>query len=296
MPYGANATGPDGPARRLREHGRADFADIETLHLARDHRMSYTPAMIVDIVSDVVCPWCYIGKRRFEQALAARPAFAVTTAWRAFQLNPDMPAEGMERQGYLADKFGSAARAASIYADITEAGLREDIAFAFDRILRTPNTILAHRLIRLSAAHGVQDAVVEALFRRYFEDGADIGNAEQPASSRSAPRQAWTPKRRGRTSPRTTASTRSGPRTSTRAASASTACPASSSTSATPSPAPRPPRSSNASSTPSIRPARPSSARAQAPFRAISASSPSTPRTPLRRVSTSLQSPGTTRL
>ena len=179
MPYGANATGPDGPARRLREHGRADFADIETLHLARDHRMSYTPAMIVDIVSDVVCPWCYIGKRRFEQALAARPAFAVTTAWRAFQLNPDMPAEGMERQGYLADKFGSAARAASIYADITEAGLREDIAFAFDRILRTPNTILAHRLIRLSAAHGVQDAVVEALFRRYFEDGADIGNAEQ---------------------------------------------------------------------------------------------------------------------
>ena len=137
--------------------------------------------MKVDIVSDVVCPWCYVGKRRFEQALAARPGLDVEVSWRAFQLNPDMPADGMERESYLAAKFGSAARAQSIYADITAAGARESISFAFERIQRTPNTVDAHRLIRLAGEHGVQDPVVEALFRRYFEQGADIGDPAQLA-------------------------------------------------------------------------------------------------------------------
>ena len=137
--------------------------------------------MKVDIVSDVVCPWCYVGKRRFEQALAARPGLDVEISWRAFQLNPDMPADGMERESYLVAKFGSAARAESIYADITAAGAEESIAFAFERITRTPNTIDAHRLIRLAGEHGVQDPVVEALFRCYFEQGADIGDPAQLA-------------------------------------------------------------------------------------------------------------------
>ena len=137
--------------------------------------------MKIDIVSDVVCPWCYVGKRRFEQALAARPGIDVEVSWHAFQLNPDMPADGMERESYLVAKFGSAARAESIYADITAAGARDRIAFAFDRITRTPNTVDAHRLIRLAGEHGVQDPVVEALFRHYFERGADIGDREQLA-------------------------------------------------------------------------------------------------------------------
>ena len=137
--------------------------------------------MKIDIVSDVVCPWCYVGKRRFEQALAARPGLDVEVSWHAFQLNPDMPADGMERESYLVAKFGSAERAESIYADITAAGARDRIAFAFDRITRTPNTVDAHRLIRLAGEHGVQDPVVEALFRYYFERGADIGDREQLA-------------------------------------------------------------------------------------------------------------------
>ena len=135
--------------------------------------------MLIDIVSDAVCPWCYVGKRRLEAALATRPDLTVDIAWHAFQLNPDMPDGGMDRKSYLASKFGSAARAASIYDDIELAGAGEGIAFAFDSIRRTPNTINAHRLILLAGKHDVQDAVVERLFQRYFLEGGDIGDIEQ---------------------------------------------------------------------------------------------------------------------
>jgi predicted DsbA family dithiol-disulfide isomerase len=138
--------------------------------------------MNVDIVSDVVCPWCFVGKRRFERAVAARPELDVSVSWRAFQLNPDMPEDGMDRAAYLAAKFGSDQRAEAIYADIAEAGRGEDIAFAFDRISHTPNTIDAHRVIRLAGIHGVQDGVVEALFHGYFETGVNIGDTEQLAA------------------------------------------------------------------------------------------------------------------
>ncbi len=134
--------------------------------------------MLIDIISDVVCPWCFIGKRRLERALAARPDFDIEIAWRPFQLNPDMPPEGMDRAAYLAAKFGSPAQAAHIYDEIARAGTDEGIAFAFDRIERTPNTIDAHRLIRLAGENGCQDRVVELLFLRYFEAGADIGEVE----------------------------------------------------------------------------------------------------------------------
>lgn len=137
--------------------------------------------MNVDIISDVVCPWCFVGKRRFERAVAARPELDVRVSWRAFQLNPDMPVDGMDRATYLATKFGSDERAAAIYADIIEAAKGEDIAFDFDRIPSTPNTIDAHRVIRLAAIHGVQDGVVEALFRGYFEDGVNIGDSGELA-------------------------------------------------------------------------------------------------------------------
>ncbi len=132
--------------------------------------------MRVDIVSDVICPWCFIGKRRLENALAQRPDLSVQITWRPFQLNPDMPEEGMPRDAYLAAKFGGSAHAGRIYATVAAAGATVGIAFAFDRIQRTPNTRDAHRLIRHAAEQGRADAVVEGLFRAYFIEGRDIGD------------------------------------------------------------------------------------------------------------------------
>lgn len=131
--------------------------------------------MQIDIYSDVICPWCYIGKRRLERALAERPQDDLTLHWRAFQLNPDMPAQGMDRQLYLQLKFGNAASAERIYREIRAVGEEEGLAFAFDAIERTPNTVACHRLIRFAGLHGRQDAVVETLFRTYFLEGEDIG-------------------------------------------------------------------------------------------------------------------------
>jgi predicted DsbA family dithiol-disulfide isomerase len=135
--------------------------------------------VLIDIISDVICPWCFIGKRRLERALAARPEFDVQIAWQPFQLNPDMPPEGMDRSAYLAAKFGSPAHARHINREVDRVGPEEGIAFAFDRIERTPNTIDAHRLIRLAGEQGCQDRVVELLFRRYFEEGVDIGDTDR---------------------------------------------------------------------------------------------------------------------
>jgi len=135
--------------------------------------------MRIDVFSDPVCPWCFIGKRRMERALAQRGLERdVTIQWRAFQLNPGMPAEGMPRKSYLALKFGGEERARQIYEMIGAAGNEEGIRFAFDSIGQTPNTVNAHRLIRLAAMHGRSDSVVEALFRAYFLQGRDIGDTE----------------------------------------------------------------------------------------------------------------------
>jgi predicted DsbA family dithiol-disulfide isomerase len=117
----------------------------------------------VDIVSDTICPWCYIGKRRFERALAQSGRTDVAVAWRPFQLNPDMPVEGMTRDDYVRAKFGGG-----------EAG----IEFQFSRIRRTPNTVLSHRLVHWSAKSEVQDEVVAELFKLYFEEGQDIGDLD----------------------------------------------------------------------------------------------------------------------
>jgi predicted DsbA family dithiol-disulfide isomerase len=137
--------------------------------------------MHIDIVSDVVCPWCFIGKRRLSRALKQREDIAVSITWRAFQLNPDMPLGGMAREAYLAAKFGSAAHAARIYAAITDAGSGEGIDFAFERIRRTPNSRDAHRLIRYATREGNADPVVEGLFSAYFEQGRDIGDRSELA-------------------------------------------------------------------------------------------------------------------
>lgn len=132
--------------------------------------------MRIDIISDTICPWCYVGKRRFERALAELPAGTdVTVAWWPFQLNPQMPSEGKERAGYLVERFGSAERAREVFRPIEAAGRSEGIPFAFDEIQRTPNTMDSHRLIAYAGELGKQNDVVEALFKRYFERGEDIG-------------------------------------------------------------------------------------------------------------------------
>lgn len=130
----------------------------------------------IDIVSDAICPWCYIGKRRLERALAADGA-DVVVGWRPFQLNPDMPDEGMDRKEYLRLKFGTDS-GGERYKHVIAAGLEEGIPFDFAGIKRTPNTIKAHRLIRRAEGEGTQDATVEALFLAYFTRGADIGDVE----------------------------------------------------------------------------------------------------------------------
>jgi len=133
----------------------------------------------IDIVSDTVCPWCFVGKRRLEQALAQMAdAPEVTIAWRPFQLNPDMPREGADRKTHLRAKFGGDERFKQMYDAITEAGKSVEIPFAFDKVERTPNTIDSHRLIDRAGRNGRQDAVVEALFHAYFLEGRDIGDID----------------------------------------------------------------------------------------------------------------------
>ena len=142
-----------------------------------------TIRITVDIVSDAICPWCFIGKRRFERALAEAPNdVEVMVGWRPYQLNPEMPPEGLDRAAYLAAKFGGEAKAERIYQSVRDAGAGEGIEFNFAGMKRTPNTINAHRLIGVAGRAGVQDAVVEGLFRAYFLDGRDIGDAETLAA------------------------------------------------------------------------------------------------------------------
>lgn len=132
--------------------------------------------MRIDIFSDTVCPWCFIGKHRLERALRERPQADLTVHWRAFQLNPDMPPGGMDRQRYLELKFGGAQNAQAVYERVRAAGESEGIPFDFKRIGRTPNTIDSHRLIRFAADRDRQDALVQTLFDAYFLRGEDIGD------------------------------------------------------------------------------------------------------------------------
>jgi predicted DsbA family dithiol-disulfide isomerase len=132
----------------------------------------------IDIVSDAICPWCYIGKRQLERALAslAEEGLHFKVHWNPFQLNPDMPKEGRDRAAYRAWKFGSAAKAAELDARVTEAAAAVGLPFHTELITRTPNTIDAHRLIGFAGRHGRQDATTEAVFRAYFIEGLDIGD------------------------------------------------------------------------------------------------------------------------
>ena len=152
---------------------------------ATGSRASAAPAATdwqLDVISDVICPWCLIGKRRLAKALdLLAPELAFTVRWRPFELNPDMPKEGMERSAYRARKFGSLEKSRALDAQVAAAGAQDGIEFRFDRIARTPNTFDAHRLIWLGGESGVQDAVAEALFQAYFVEGRDLSSAEELA-------------------------------------------------------------------------------------------------------------------
>ena len=132
--------------------------------------------MRIDVFSDTVCPWCFIGRRHLQAALAEAALLDADIHWHAFQLNPDMPPEGRDRKQYLDAKFGGPEAAERIYARVRDAGRGAGIDFRFDRINRSPNTFNSHRLIRLATTCGKADAMVESLFRGYFIEGRDIGD------------------------------------------------------------------------------------------------------------------------
>jgi predicted DsbA family dithiol-disulfide isomerase len=134
--------------------------------------------MRIDIYSDTVCPWCYLGKRRFELAVAARPQYEPRVTWRPFELNPDIPAEGVDRAGYLAAKIGTPEQVAEAHAELKRQGAASGIEFRFDLIERMPNTRRSHLLMAHAARSGRQTVVMERVMRAYLEEGCDIGDIE----------------------------------------------------------------------------------------------------------------------
>ena len=140
--------------------------------------MSEPNAITVDVVSDVVCPWCFIGQKRLDRAIAAVGDVDVHIRWRPFQLDPTIPPQGKDRHDYMLAKFGSDERIQEIHARIEPLGEVEGISFAFDAIKVAPNTLDAHRLIRWAGAAGeaVQNRLVRRLFQLNFEEGANIGD------------------------------------------------------------------------------------------------------------------------
>jgi predicted DsbA family dithiol-disulfide isomerase len=134
--------------------------------------------MRIDIYSDTVCPWCYLGKRRFELAMAARPQYEPRVTWRPFELNPDLPVEGVERAAYLAARVGTPERVAETQAELKRQGESSGIEFRFDLIERVPNTRRSHLLMAHAARSGRQTVVMDRVMRAYFEEGCDIGDIE----------------------------------------------------------------------------------------------------------------------
>ena len=132
--------------------------------------------MIIDVVADVVCPWCYLGWRRLKSAVALRPDIQAQLVWRPYQLDPTLPEEGVDRKQYMANKFKDPDKLKAVHAALVDGGAEEGIQFDFEAIEISPNTNAAHRLIRWALTAGVQDQVVEALFAAYFTQGLDIGD------------------------------------------------------------------------------------------------------------------------
>jgi predicted DsbA family dithiol-disulfide isomerase len=140
----------------------------------------------LDVVIDVVCPWCFLGKRRLDAAIRAVPEIGFTVRYRPFQLDPTLPPEGKDRARYLLDKFRDPARIAAAHDRLAELGKAEGIDFAFDAIRLAPNTLDAHRVIHWATEAGHGEAAVERLFSLYFEDGADLTRPETLADAAAA--------------------------------------------------------------------------------------------------------------
>ena len=132
----------------------------------------------LDILSDPICPWCFIGKANLDRALEQRPDHPFVIEWHPFQLNPDMPAEGMDRRAYLEAKFGGKEGAVKAYAPVVEHAKQAGLNINFEAMQRTPNPLNAHRLIHWAGIEGRQTAIVSSLFRAYFTEGRDIGDRD----------------------------------------------------------------------------------------------------------------------
>ena len=147
---------------------------IGAVNMLADTRRRLT----IEVVHDLVCPWCFLGARRLRRAIRRRPDLAVDLVWRPFLLNPDMPAAGLARGDYLLRKFGSEERGRRLYASVTELGAAEGVPFRFDRIGRVPSSVDAHRLVRICGRIAPASAadIVDALFVAHFRDGRDIGD------------------------------------------------------------------------------------------------------------------------
>ncbi len=135
--------------------------------------------MRIDIYSDTVCPWCYLGKRRFDLAVAARPQYEPVVVWRPFELNPDVPVEGVDRETFMAAKMPDQVHLEQAHAELERQGEASGIHFRFDLISRVPNTRRSHILIAHAAQRGLQAAVKDRIMRAYFEEGCDIGDPEE---------------------------------------------------------------------------------------------------------------------
>jgi len=180
----------------VNQNNQNENVPTQNLKLQLDHedivkdqhraRRSTSRKLDIDIVSDLICPWCFIGKRRLEKAIrmlndddnSTEEHYNVRIVWQPFQLNPNIPKEGMDRKNYRTTKFGSWEASKALDVHVIAVGLAEDIPFAFGRIERTPNTLDAHRLIWLAQKEGQQDGIVDALYQGYFVHGLDIGNRQ----------------------------------------------------------------------------------------------------------------------
>ena len=132
--------------------------------------------LTIDVVSDVICPWCYLGKKRLEKALSLVPELETQVRWHPFLLDPGLPPEGKDRKQYMEEKFPDTERIHQVHLHLTEAGKEVGLAYNFDAITRTPNTLDAHRLIAWAGPAGKQNEMVEELFRRYWVEGQDISD------------------------------------------------------------------------------------------------------------------------
>jgi predicted DsbA family dithiol-disulfide isomerase len=135
--------------------------------------------MRIDIYSDTVCPWCYLGKRRFDLAVAARPQYEPVVVWRPFELNPDIPVEGVDRETYMAARMPDQVRLEQTHAELERLGEASGIRFRFELISRVPNTRRSHLLIAHAARSGLQAAIKDRIMRAYFEEGCDVGDPDE---------------------------------------------------------------------------------------------------------------------